>query len=308
MSIQRKKLNIAKARRRVRMRSALVLTLGVCWVMAFYRVIITLNGTGMIWPTHVFGLLLEALVTLLAFGGGAYLGLRVLDGDQTKMLSRRVLSRAQILWLSLLGVLLVAPMTLGADLLDKIMHPQWPYAQPFSLHVDAPGVFLLTALKSALLVPVLEEIFFRGYLLGALERFGKWRAALVSALCFAAVHMGGKGGWEYVCLMYAAMGLLLAALKLRTDSLLAPMLVHAGYNLTLLMLSRTALGWLFENLTLLTCALRLGMSAAFVYCLRRAWLARGTNAQMNPMEKLTKKEMALAAAAIVLALTAGVLG
>lgn len=308
MSIQRKKLNIVKARRRVRMRSALILTLGVCWVMAFYRMINTLNAMGVIWPTHTFGLLLEASVTVIAFGGGAYLGLRVLDGDQTKMIPQGALSQAQILWLSLLGMLLVSPMTLGADLLDRIMHPQWPYAQPFALRVDAPGVFLLTVLKSALLVPVLEEVFFRGYLLGALERFGRWRAALVSALCFAFVHVGGKGGWEYIGLMYAAMGLLLALVRLRTGSLLAPMLVHACYNLTLIVLSCTAVGWLFENLTLFTCALRLGLCISFVYCLRRAWLARGTNAQMNLMEKLTKKEMALVIAAIVLVLAVGVLG
>lgn len=308
MSIQRNKLNIGKARRRVQMRSALLLTLGVCWVMAFYRMINTLNSTGFIWPTHVFGLMLEALVTLLAFGGGAYLGLCVLDGDQKKMLPRGVLSRAQTLWLVLMGVLLVAPMTLGADVLDKIMHPQWPAAQPFGSFVNAPGVFLLTILKSALLVPVLEELFFRGYLLGALERFGRWRAALVSALCFAAVHVGGKGGWEYIGLMYAAMGLLLAALRLRTSSLLAPMLVHGCYNLTLIILSELGIGWFFENLTLFTCVLRLGMCAAFVYCLRRAWLARRVSGQIGRMERLTKKELALVIAAIVLTLAAAILG
>jgi len=308
MNIQKKKLNITKARRRVQIRSALLLTLGVCFAMSVYRAMITLNGTGVIWPSHVPGLLLEILVTLLVFGGGAYLGLCMLDGNQTKMLPRGVLSRAQVLWLSFLGVLLAAPMTLGAELLDKIMHPQWSAAQPFGLAVSAPGVFLLTALKSALLVPVLEELFFRGYLLGALERFGKWRAALISALCFAAVHMGGKGGSEYVCVMYAAMGLLLAALRLRMTSLFAPILVHGCYNLTLIMLSRLGIGWFFENLTLISCVLRLGLCAAFVYCLRRAWQAHGAHEQIRPMEGLTKKEMSLVIAAGVLLLAAGILG
>ncbi len=308
MNIQRNKLNIGKARRRVRMRSALLLTLGVCWIMAFYRMIITLNGTGMIWPTHVFGLVLEMLVTILAFGGGAYLGLYMLDGDQTKMLMRGVLSRAQVLWLALLGVLLVAPVTLGADLMDRIMHPQWSAVQPFRLYVAAPGVFLLTVFKSALLVPVLEELFFRGYLLGALERYGRSRAVLVSALCFAFVHVGGKGGSQYICLMYAAMGVLLAVLQMHTGSLLAPMLVHAGYNLALILLSRIGLEWFFANLSLAGCLLRLGLCVPFVYCLRRAWQARGIQAQMQSMERLTKKEMALVLAAAVLALAAGILG
>ncbi|MBR5301995.1 MAG: CPBP family intramembrane metalloprotease [Clostridia bacterium] len=288
------------------MRSALLLTLGACYVMAFYRMINTLNGMGIIWPTHVFGLLLEALVTVIAFGGGSYLGLCVLDGDQRRMIPRRVLSCAQTLWLLLLGVLLVSPVTLGADLLDRILRPQWAVVQPLRLDAHAPGVFLLTVLKSALLVPALEELFFRGYLLGALERFGSRRAALVSALCFAVVHMGGKGGSAYICLMYAAMGLLLAALYLRTGSLLAPVLVHAGYNLTLILLSYMGLGWFFENLTLISCALRLLLCAAGVYCLRRAWAAKGVQAQMQPMEKLTKKELALVIAAVVAVLAVSV--
>lgn len=306
MSIQRNKLNIGKARRRVRMRSALLLTLGVCWVMAFYRLINTLNAAGAIWPTHTFGLLLEAAVTVIAFGGGSYLGLCVLDGDQRKMLPRRVISQAQILWLSLLGALLAAPMTLGADLLSKILRPQWAVVQPFGLYPQAPGVFLLTVFKSALLVPVLEELFFRGYLLGALERFGRGRAAIVSALCFAFVHVGGKGGWEYIGLMHAAMGLLLAALRLRMGSLLAPMLVHACYNLTLILISYMGLSWFFENLTLFSCAMRLGLCSAFVYCLRRAWIARGVQAQMQPIEKLTKKELAFVIAAIIAMLAVSV--
>lgn len=299
---------MGKARRRVSVRSALLLTLGACFVMAVYRALSTLNGMAVIWPTHLFGLMLEVLVTLLAFGGGAYLGLCVLEGDQRRILPRGVLSRAQILWLSLLGVLLVAPMTLGANLLDKLTHPQWPAAQPMTLFVQPPGVFLLTALKSALLVPVLEELFFRGYLLGALERFGRMRASLVTAVCFAAVHMGGKGGSsDYVCLLYVAMGLLLAAVRLHTDSLFAPVLVHACYNLTLLVLGKMWLGWVFENLTLFTCALRLGLCIPFVFCLKRAWRARGVRTQARPMEKLTKKEMVLVIAAIVLVLAAGVL-
>ena len=104
------------------------------------------------------------------------------------------------------------------------------------------------------------------------------------------------------------MGLLLAALTLRTGSLLAPMLVHAVYNLTLVLLSEMGLGWFFENLSLISCVLRLGMCAMFACCLRRVWTARGTAAQLRPMEKLTKKEWALVAAAAVLAVAAGGMG
>ena len=305
MEKQRRKLNLVKARRRVRMRSALLLTLGVCFAMVLYRVLSTLSSMKGIWPTRVPGVLLEAAVSLLVFGGAAALGLCVLDGDQRKILPRAALSPAQTLWLTLTGVLLAAPMTLGVDVLEALLSWHGTVVQPMVLQAQAPGVFLLTLLKSALLVPVLEELFFRGYLLHAMKRFGEPRAAAVSALCFALVHLGGTPcAW----VMYAAMGLLLAALTLRTGSLLAPMLVHAVYNLTLVLLNEMGLGWFFENLSLISCVLRLGMCAMFACCLRRVWTARGTAAQLRPMEKLTKKEWALGAAAAVLALAAGVLG
>ena len=308
MEKQRRKLNFVKARRRVRMRSALLLTLGTCFVMSLYRAFITLNGMAIIWPTHVLGVLLEAAVSLLIFGGAAALGLCVLDGDQRKILPRAALSPAQMLWLTLTGVLLAAPMTLGVDVLEALFARQGTAVQPMVLQAQAPGVFLLALLKSALLVPVLEELFFRGYLLHALGRFGHARAAAVSALCFALVHLGGKDGAGLTCVMYALMGLLLAALTLHTGSLLAPILVHAIYNLTLMLLSEMGLGWFFENLSLISCVLRLGMCVLFACCLRCAWTARATAAQLRPMEKLTKKEWALVAAAAVLVVAAGVMG
>lgn len=273
--------------------------------MALYRVLSTLSSMKGIWPTRVPGVLLEAAVSLLVFGGAAALGLCVLDGDQRKILPRAALSPAQTLWLTLTGVLLAAPMTLGVDVLEALLSWHGTVVQPMVLQAQAPGVFLLTLLKSALLAPVLEELFFRGYLLHAMKRFGEPRAAAVSALCFALVHLGGTPcAW----VMYAAMGLLLAALTMRTGSLLAPMLVHAVYNLMLVLLSRMGLGWFFENLSLISCVLRLGMCAMFACCLRRVWTARGTAAQLRPMEKLTKKEWALVAAAAVLAVAAGGMG
>lgn len=286
------------------MRSALLLTTGVCFAMALYRVLNSLNSTGFIWPTRVLGVLLEALVSLLVFGGAAVLGLCVLDGDQRKILPRGMLSRAQTLWLTLTGALLAAPMTLGVDVLEALLGWHGTVAQPMVLCVREPGVFLLTALKSALLVPVLEELFFRGYLLHALKRFGSARAAAVSALCFALVHLGGKGGTELAGVMYALMGLLLAALTLRTGSLLSPMLVHAVYNLTLIVLDYSGLGALFAGLRLGSCALRLGLCLAFVYALRRAFTSRGTRAQLAPDGGIGTGEWALMIAAAALALLA----
>ncbi|MGN0995551.1 MAG: lysostaphin resistance A-like protein [Candidatus Ventricola sp.] len=284
----------------MRTRSALLLSAGACLAMALYRLPATLNGTG--FRTQPFGLVLELAATALVFGGASHLGLRVLDGDQRKILPRAALSRAQALWLSLLGALAVAPMTLGADVLRSLAYGGGTAGVTFA--VRAPGAFILALLKSALLVPVLEELFFRGYLLHALERYGRGRAAWVSALCFALAHMGGV---PHVWLLYTAMGLLLSALTLRTGSLLAPVLVHGVYNLTLIVLEYAGLGGLFAGLTLPSCALRLGLCLAFVYALRRALASRGAHAQVKPLGRLSRRDWALLIAAAVLALVAALL-
>ena len=288
------------ARRRVRTRSALLLSVGVCLGMVLYRLLAAAGGLPS--GSQLLRLAVELAAAALVFGGASYLGLRVLDGDQRKILPRAALSRAQVLWCSLLGALAVAPMTLAADVLRSLTAGGSAAGAGFA--VRAPGVFILALIKSALLVPVLEELFFRGYLLHALERFGSERAAWVSALCFALAHTGGAA---HAWLLYTALGLLLSALTLKTGSLLAPMLVHACYNLALIVLEYAGLGGLFAGLTLPSCALRLGLCLAFAYALRRAWTARGAHAQVKPLGRLGSREWALVAAALALSLLAALL-
>lgn len=288
------------ARRRVRTRSALLLSAGVSLAMVLYQLLAAAGGLPS--GSQLFGLAVELAVTVLVFGGASYLGLRVLDGDQCKILPRAALSRAQALWLSLLGALAVAPMTLGADVLRSLAYGGSTAGVTFAVHT--PGVFILALIKSALLVPALEELFFRGYLLHALKRYGQARAALVSALCFALAHTGGAA---HAWLLYTALGLLLSALTLKTGSLLAPVLVHGCYNLALIVLDYSGLGSLFAGLTLPSCALRLGLCLAFVYALRRALAARGAHAQVKPLSRLGRREWALLIAAAVLVLVAALL-
>lgn len=295
------KLNKPKARRRVSMRSALLLTLGVCFLMGNYRLFASLNG--MAWLSGgAMGPLLEAALSVLIFGGASYLGLYVLDGDQTKIIPRGTLSRAQILWLALLGAAMTAPASLFENVRQTVLG--WGMRVPQAMHPVMPSYILLRIIKSALIVPVLEELFFRGYLEGALERYGKLRAAIVSALCFAAVHMGGKGAAPLQWLQFAAMGLLFSALRIKTGSLLAPMLVHGCYNGALLLLGCMGFDDWLTRLSFISCAVRAPMCLGFVYCLRRAWTARGTRGKLQPMEKMTKKEKALVIAAAAAAFAA----
>ena len=222
MEKQRRKLNLVKARRRVRMRSALLLTLGAFALTALVRGLLSLPALAAV-PRGA-ATLLETACTVLAFGGGAYLGLCVLDGDHRSIVPMRRLSRAQMRWLALLGVLAVCPMALISDLTDALRGMRAAGAS----QAAAANAALLV--KRVLIVPVCEELFFRGYLLPALSPQGRLRASVIVSLCFALMHGSALTA-------HAALGLLLCLLTIQTGSLLAPILVHAGCNLAL-----TALG------------------------------------------------------------------
>lgn len=288
-----------RARRRVRMRTALLLTLWAFFVTAVSRLVpVILPGM-----SAAVLALLGMLFSAAGFGAAAYLGLYVLDGRHEELIPRRVLSPAQVMWYALLGVLMTAPASLCQDVLLSI----------FGIAAEAGGAamdasaFLLMMIRSALLAPMLEELFFRGYLQGALVRYGKMQAVAAVSLVFALMH------GDLLILPHAAVGALLGLIVLKTDSILASMIVHGCYNLTILLLSYLGLDGLFAGLSVLSCALRVGLTLAFVYALRRAWTARVVRLKfelpkIDQWEKgrmpLSRREMALvcgAAAAVLLA-------
>jgi membrane protease YdiL (CAAX protease family) len=76
------------------------------------------------------------------------------------------------------------------------------------------------------LVPIGEEVFFRGFLYGTLRRWGIPAATLLSALFFGAVHQ------QIVhFLPIAVLGVILAVLYERTGSLVPAVIVHAVNNI-----------------------------------------------------------------------------
>ena len=295
MEKQRRKLNLVKARRRVRMRSALLLTLGAFALTALVRGLLSLPALAAV-PRGA-TTLLETACTVLAFGGGAYLGLCVLDGDHRSIVPMRRLSRAQMRWLALLGVLAVCPMALISDLTDALRGMRAAGAS----QAAAANAALLV--KRVLIVPVCEELFFRGYLLPALSPQGRLRASVIVSLCFALMHGSALTA-------HAALGLLLCLLTIQTGSLLAPILVHAGCNLALTALGALGLSGLLMGWSLPACIVKATGCAAFAAVLKRAFDARpaGGTFALWEGEGLTKRETALLASAAALLLLSMIVG
>ncbi len=237
-------------------------------------------------------LLAQAAMTVLCFGLPAAYGLFAADGDQSHRLPLRALSAAQLAGLLLTGVLLAAPMTLLHDLVCAplarmgLSGAQGAGAPPFAL-------FLPMLVKSALLAPLCEELFFRGYLHAALEAAQVRGASVIGALFFALVH-----GVDAALPGRFLLGLLLLGLMRRTGSLLAPAVVHAAYNFTILMLSFLGLSGLFSGLSFVSCLVRVPLCAAFVYALTQACTAVGSRERLRFGPALTMRQAVLLAVAL----------
>lgn len=246
---------------------------------------------------------LGAAASVAFFALPAYLGLCELDGDQRRLMPVRRLSGGQTLWLAAGGALLVCPATLLGDIAAAIALRFAPLsgAQAAVHGADGASLLMPTLLVSGLIAPVCEEVFFRGYLLGVFARQGRLQACVMTALLFAAVHGLGMN-----TLVYALLGLALAAVVLRTGSVFASVLVHMAYNATLVLLSATPLACLFVGLTPAGCTVRLLGCAALGFTARRAWLARGAREGKPQALSLTRREAALLAAALLLVIAAQV--
>jgi membrane protease YdiL (CAAX protease family) len=110
----------------------------------------------------------------------------------------------------------------------------------------APWQYAVGFLTVGVVAPLVEESYFRGILLSWLGRKITWiPAALVSAAVFALLHFRfsshpGAEGWLLTATI-AVVGLVNAALAIRTRSLWPPVLFHAGYNSTLFALAMLSL-------------------------------------------------------------------
>lgn len=99
---------------------------------------------------------------------------------------------------------------------------------------SASVLVVIAGITLSLLVGFAEEGMFRGVLVSCLLPRGVWPAVLISTLCFAGVHLGNLlsgASWGYVAgqlILTMGMGVLFAALRLRTGSLWPGILLHAS--------------------------------------------------------------------------------
>jgi membrane protease YdiL (CAAX protease family)/Tfp pilus assembly protein PilF len=101
---------------------------------------------------------------------------------------------------------------------------------PFLASAQGYKEYLLAIFSAGLLAPLAEELFFRGIIYNRIRQwYGLWQGIVFTAIFFAVFHIT-MGGLPSLVLF----GMILCYTYHKTESLLAPFLVHSFYNLLLL--------------------------------------------------------------------------
>ncbi len=132
------------------------------------------------------------------------------------------------------GIYQMATMALGMIII--MLQPDFSNVNDQNLSEISQGNFPLMMVCTVLLVPLTEEIFYRGILFGGLYHRNRWAAYLVSILGFALVHVSGYiGAADPITLLlcfaqYIPAGICLAFVYEKSGSLLPSVLIHTAVN------------------------------------------------------------------------------
>jgi membrane protease YdiL (CAAX protease family) len=137
------------------------------------------------------------------------------------------------LWVG--GALLAAAALVASAQLSLRIVPRTSEA-PIQTFISWPSGMLCFAALGVLL-PLGEELFFRGYLYRVALGFGRAAAFWLTFVLFVLLHAQQSWGNWGGLLSIAVTGLALTALRARSESVLIPALAHVLYNFTLSMAS-----------------------------------------------------------------------
>lgn len=135
-------------------------------------------------------------------------------------------------------MLLLGMFTVSLDLLSRYL--PMPKTTPFDQFFARPSDAYLMVAFAITFGPLMEELFFRGFLYPVLARWtGATGAVLLTALPFGLIHYLQYKSWAAV-LVIALVGVVLTTVRAVTKSVAASFLVHVGYNGTLMTLAALA--------------------------------------------------------------------
>lgn len=141
-------------------------------------------------------------------------------------------------WPGIAGVSLVGlgVVMLGLDFLGRFL--PMPKETPFDQFFARPSDAYLTAVFAVTLGPLMEELFFRGFLYPVVaRRLGAVWGILLTALPFGLIHFFQYGrSWGAVLIIFLV-GIVLTTVRAATKSVASSFLTHVGYNGMLMVLA-----------------------------------------------------------------------
>ncbi|MGB7600727.1 MAG: type II CAAX endopeptidase family protein [Candidatus Sulfotelmatobacter sp.] len=143
-------------------------------------------------------------------------------------------------WPGLAGLSLVGVgvLMLGFDALGRFL--PMPKTTPFDQFFEHPMDAYLTVAFAVTLGPLMEEIFFRGFLYPVIaRRLGVVWGIILTALPFGLMHYAQYRSWSAV-LIIILVGVVLTTVRAVTKSVASSFLAHVGYNATLMVLTAVA--------------------------------------------------------------------
>jgi len=137
---------------------------------------------------------------------------------------------------SMLGI---GVLMLAFDILGRYL--PMPKTTPFDQFFARPSDAYLTVVFAVTLGPLMEELFFRGFLYPVIaSRMGAVWGIVLTALPFGLIHAFQYGyAWGAVLIVFLV-GVVLTAVRAVTKSVASSFLAHVGYNGTLMVLAAWA--------------------------------------------------------------------
>ena len=115
--------------------------------------------------------------------------------------------------------------------MTKYVPERQPLVELFLKEKDT-AFLAYTSLFAAIVGPIIEELFFRGFMYAALKKYiGVFAAMVATAAVFAALHTHIVGFFPIM-----ALGMLLAYLYEKTGTLVSSITVHVIHNLSMVFL------------------------------------------------------------------------
>jgi membrane protease YdiL (CAAX protease family) len=135
-----------------------------------------------------------------------------------------------------------------------------PKSTPFEQFFSRPSDAYLIAIFAVSFGPLMEELFFRGFLYPVLaRRTGVVFAVILTSIPFGFLHYVQYRSWAAV-LVITLVGVVLTVVRVITNSVAASFVVHVGYNGTLMVLTAIATDGFRHMEKITSAALRLHCS------------------------------------------------